>query len=142
MEDYRPKRPNALTRFDHFYFVTLAVNLATALAVLPRIEEEIARRPELAASGISVMSVFPALVGSFLLLLVPWFFISRLRSNVARWLLTIFVGLFAINSVMLLPTLATKGIDLLVTLANVALSIGTVSCLFVPEARSWFRRAG
>lgn len=132
-------RPKAIVRFEIFYLLSVVVGLvSTALNWNAGLEQVQQKSPE-------AVAFYPAMVAGgaaigILISLLLWYFTARRRSNIARWIVTVFFGLSILS---LLYTLSTGqfpgGVAGIVSVVSYALSAAGVFMLFQPDANAWFK---
>ena len=134
-------RPKSMLWFDRLFLGSVAVSLAGTIALLPEVQQMIDDGPLLAQTNVSVAAIVGQLAGMFFIILLLWFCVSRLRSRVARWIMTIFVLLFSLGVLLKGAALFDYGVvNAAFSIGNAVLSLLAVMCLFTSEARTWFFR--
>jgi VIT1/CCC1 family predicted Fe2+/Mn2+ transporter len=138
-----PDRPKDMTRFDQLLLTTLALNIAQILWTLPIVNDLLAKEPASANMGMSLFDVFSAQIGALLFVLGLWFFASRLRSNIARWIMTLF-ALGTLNTVatqlfMQQPAMMTMPMAIrFLAMSGAVLGLCAVWFLHTSQSRAWF----
>lgn len=134
-----PPRPRAMMIFDRLIFLVIAVDLIGLFISFPLLRRLLEADPAAARMGLSFEMVFGELVGAFLFLLGLWFCTSRLRSNIARWVLTGFMGLVALRCVTGAALyIALSPAYYAIALVSALLGLGALWFLFTPASRAWF----
>jgi hypothetical protein len=133
-------KPDSIIWFDRLYIGIVATNLASMLLLLPVIDQRLLNNPQAAAVGIGLEFLFGLAISVMIFSLILWFFVSRFRSNIAKWLVALLLihsswtGLVNIASVTDL-TLATGALNFL----HSVLGILTLYALFTSDSRAWFQ---
>ncbi len=135
-------RPWTMTWFDHAFGVTLALELLTLAACLPTLQSMMVRQPEFAAQGVGMEQVIYMLGFGLSLNIGLWFFTSRLRINVARWLFVLMLGSVVLGTpVQMAMTIATYPVYVAVLKAVLAVFYGFMLYLLVTgETNAWFKQ--
>lgn len=129
-------KPDSIRKFDLFYLGSLALGAVNTVLSLDMIEASARAQmgPEMEGmvSGIAMGS----LVLSIIISLILWFLISKMRIELIKWLLVLFLAWTAIT----LPEALGDGINLaeVVALVSAALQAVAIWFLFKPDAKAWF----
>lgn len=131
-------RPKSIQRFDMFYLGALALGLVnTALSWNATMER-------LNAEAATAAIATPMMVGSvaigFGISLLLWFFTSRMRSTIAKWIVVVFFVLGVLSLLFsLLNGQFPGGIGAAVSVIAIILQAVSVYMLFQPDAVAWFK---
>lgn len=131
-------RPKSIQRFDIFYLGALALGLvSTAIGWNTTMER---MQADAATAAIATPVMLGSVIVGFGISLLLWFFTSRMRSNIARWIVVIF---FVIGVLSLLFTLLNGaypgGVTGILSILSTALQAAAVVMLFKPDAVAWFK---
>lgn len=125
-----------MERFDLFYLTSLAVSAGGFFLGYQDTVDQM--NAELAGTGVSLGGgvLIGGLAFSLGISLLLWFFISKKRAVVAKWILIAFFALGLLS----LPTLIAQGFSIgnIVSLISYVLSAVAVWMLFQPDAKAWF----
>jgi uncharacterized membrane protein len=131
--------PDAMRWFDRLFFSTIACNLMTLYLSLPQLETRISGGPEVALAAVDFRTVFSKLVGAFLVLMLFWFCVARLRSRIAKWVFTLLAAGTTLSMIFNpAPSFAYGTTVAILSMANFALTVASAVCLHLPESRAWF----
>jgi hypothetical protein len=139
------ERPVDLIWFDRSQMLAFAISFAQIFLTLPVLRDLMEQDPVFGKMGMSFFDMFALLVSGCLFSMGLWFCASRLRSNIARWVLTlVYVSAVWTNVQQLMapPTLPIPmpvSIRLLAGLSTLIGSLG-VALLHTPAARDWFAK--
>lgn len=129
--------------FDRLYIGIVATNLASMLLLLPVIDQRLLNDPQAAAVGIGLEFLLGVMISVMIVSLFLWFLVSRLRSNIAKWLVAALLGHSSLTGLVNVATLtdltlATGSLNLLHSL------LGTLAlyALFTSDSRAWFQHKG
>jgi hypothetical protein len=139
------ERPRDLDWFDRLQMVAVAISLIHIFIALPFLRDLTEGDDSFAKFGLSIFDLFAWLVASFLFMIGLWFFASRMRSNIARWILTlVYVQTGWSNiSQLITPTQSSVVLPLsirILTGFGAVVGLAVVYFLFTPAARAWFAR--
>ena len=128
-------RPKSIVMFERVLLAALAIDLVNNLMNWEMISESLTDS-WIPPSSVMVLGValLPVIVG-----LIFWYFITRRRSRVAKWLMTLFVAIGVMGFVMTLMRVGSGALTPLVILAGIseAMKVFAVSRLFTREAEDW-----
>ena len=128
-------RPKSIVLFERVLLAALAIDLVNNLMNWSMISERLTDS-WIPPSSVMVLGValLPVIVG-----LIFWYFITRRRSRVAKWLMTLFVAIGVMGFVMTLMQAGDEALSPLVILAGIseAMKVFAVSRLFTREAKEW-----
>ncbi len=132
-------RPRSIILFEWLFLASIAASAVNLILGYGQMRDLWLSDPRIAQIGLGSGFLIGAAVFSFAIYLLLWFLIARKASNVAKWLLIVFIaiGLISLPSALTGPFSLEQGLGLLIY----ALEIAAVVCLFRPDARAWFRRA-
>ena len=129
-------RPKPIILFERLLFLALTIDLLNNLATWSHFSGSLMERGASPSPAlILLLCLASPLVG-----LAFWYFVAQRRSIIAKWLLTVFVGV----SVIGFAATALKGVPqegfVFFALAAVAalLKVAATSRLFTAEAKAWF----
>jgi len=114
-------RPKAIATFEWLFIASVILSLINIFVIAPG-------EGRLIEAAVAVLTIGLALV------------VSRMRSNVVRWILTVLTLLGVAGQGYLLATAGLAGAGGVVGLAVSALQIAAIAQLFRPEANGWFGR--
>jgi uncharacterized membrane protein len=131
--------PDAMRWFDRLFLSTIACNLLTLYLSLPGLETRISTGPEADLAAVDFRTVFDKLGGAFLVLMAIWFFVSRLRSRIAKWVLTVLAAGTTLSMIVNPGPLFAYGTTVaILSFFNFVLTAASAACLHLPESRAWF----
>jgi uncharacterized membrane protein len=129
-------RPKSIARFEGLSLVSVALGALAAILTrggsIPGAAERAAGATMLVAVTVIGLAISLALI----------LLTSRKASNVAKWLLIVFVALGAAMTLPQLGATASEGLVGVANVASVVLQIVAIFFLFTPEARAWFEGRG
>jgi hypothetical protein len=124
--------------FDMLYLGAIALGLVSTAIGWNTMKEGMQADPLTAAVATPVM-VGSVIIG-FGISLLLWFFTSRMRSTIAKWILTIFSVIGVLSLVFpMLNGAAPAGIPGILSIVSTVLQVAAVVMLFRPDAVAWFR---
>jgi uncharacterized membrane protein YeiB len=131
-------RPKSIQRFDIFYLAALALGLVnTALSWNTTMAT---MQAEASTAAIATPVMLGSLVIGFGISLLLWFFTSRKRSTIAKWILVVF---FVLGVLSLLFTLMNGqfpgGLPGVLSVVATVLQAAAIFMLFQPDAVAWFK---
>lgn len=132
-------RPASIRKFDMFYLGSLALGVVNFVfgfdMMTAQAEAQLAANPSLAGMDAGTIMIVSFVIG-LAINLGLWALISRLRIELVKWILVLFV-LWGLVS---LPALVSNGITLVSALSvlTYALQIAAIFYLFKPDAKAWF----
>jgi hypothetical protein len=130
--------PTAMVWFDRLFFALIACNLLTVFVSLPMLEAQTAQEGGQLATY-DFAHVMGALVFTFLILMLIWFFVSRCRSAIAKWIITVLAVGTALSNLMNPAKVFAFGPGVaMLTIIGALLGVASVLCLHAPESRYWF----
>ena len=129
-------RPSSIIWFERLFLASLIVSLVNFVLGYGQMRRLWLADPRLAQVGLGSGFLVGAAVLSFVIYLLLWFLIARKASNVAKWVLVVFIaiGLLSLPSAFTGPFSVAQGLGLLVYI----LEIAAIVCLFRADARAWF----
>ncbi|MGB3469256.1 MAG: hypothetical protein WBA51_00355, partial [Erythrobacter sp.] len=130
-------KPHSITMFDRIFFASLILGLLGYFLTYDVVAAQLTADPAMAAIGITPLP-FIIVTGAigFGINLLLWFFISKGRSAVAKWIFTVLVvlGLASLPfSLGDLPVLVIAN-----SLVAAVLQVAMLYFLFRPESKPWF----
>lgn len=131
-------RPKSIQRFDIFYLGALALGLVnTAFGWT----DTMARmQADASTAAIATPIMLGSVIIGFGISLLLWFFVSRMRSTIAKWILVVF---FVLGVLSLLFTLMNGqfpgGIVGVLSVVSTVLQAAAVFMLFQPDAVAWLK---
>ncbi|MFV0622886.1 hypothetical protein ACBY01_02590 [Sphingomonas sp. ac-8] len=131
-------RPKSIQRFDQFYLGALVVGLVNTAVTWNVTMAQLQAQP--ATAAIATPMIIGTTVLSIGISLLLWFFTSRMRSTVTKWIITVF---FVFGALMVVWSLLNGQFPsvigtVLALLATVMQGIA-VYMLFQPDAVAWFK---
>lgn len=136
-------RPKSIIIFDWLYLGLQALTLAISPFTIPQAEEMLRGNPATAQFGAAFGSIvhvimIASLVIGVIISLVLWYFVSRRRSNVAKWIIVAFTAYGALSAINVYvnqpPELHPP---LLTTLPLYLVYFAAIYCLFRKDAVAW-----
>lgn len=128
-------RPNSIIQFERFYLAAIGVDVVNTILSWTDWQERALLHPQM--FGEMTLPVTTAI--GFAVSLLLWFLIARRRSNVAKWLLTLFVLLALVWTVYAIPMgRYALGLSGLLGVFSTVLQAYAVWLLFRADARRWF----
>lgn len=129
-------RPYSMVLFDRFMLTTLAINLITLFQAFSLMES-------LGEKEWTIDRLIGWIVIGFLIMFGLWFCASRLRSNLARWILALISARVVLTFISSAPSsISLSPAYFFVGLLGVLASFASMCCLFVPASRTWFAAKG
>jgi hypothetical protein len=133
-------RPNSIVQFERLFLVQFAINIIVNVLTWDPNVAALARRGRIPAADAAMM--LGGFVGVVLLAqLALWYFAARRRSVVAKWILSVW---FVLGAVQLALQTFQLGFNLsplsLVSWAGFLIYAWAVSYLFKPDADEWFAK--
>jgi FtsH-binding integral membrane protein len=131
-------RPKSIQRFDIFYLGALALGLvSTAIGWNATMER---MQADAATAAIATPVMVGSIVIGFGISLLLWFFTSRMRSTIAKWILVLFSVLGVLSLVFtMLNGASPGGIPGILSIVSTVLQVAAVVMLFQPDAVAWFK---
>lgn len=129
-------RPKSIGLFDRLFLFSLAIGLLSTFLDFDKIEEKLRADPAMASLGLGSGAAIGAIAFVFGISILLWYLVAYRASNVAKWILVIFV---AVGAVLLVFNLGQVW-----ALANILSAIGklieiaAIAFLFRPDAKAWF----
>lgn len=134
-----PPRPRSMAVFDQLIILKLALDLVQLFQEFPMVQQLIAKEPMAAQAGMTFEATFTGLVFSFLSMIALWYVASRLRNNVARWILTVMCGRVLLASLIGAPVfIAFSPLCFATSLIGAVMGCVAVYFLFTPESKAWY----
>lgn len=129
-------RPNSILMFERLFLASLAGSLLGTVLTFDEVVNSVGADPALRNVGLGGGFVVGVMVVSFAVYLLLWYLIAHKASNVAKWILVVFI---AIGVIMAVPSLAGPfGAMQYLGLAICALQVAAVVFLFRADAAAWF----
>lgn len=135
-------RPQSIVRFEQAYLASVLVGLINFAVTWTNKMEAVARdprfagNPQMAQMG-GTMMIGTVVIGVLISLLL-WYLVARRGSEVAKWILVVFLLLSAIGVAMAVSQFAAIGaLSAALTLLAFALNAFAVWQLFQPDAKAW-----
>lgn len=131
-------RPKSIQRFDIFYLGALALGLiSTAIGWNATMER---MQADAATAAIATPVMLGSVIVGFGISLLLWFFTSRMRSNIAKWIIVIFFVIGVLSLVFtILNGSSPAGIPGILSILSTVLQAVAVFMLFKPDAVAWFK---
>ncbi|MCP3728971.1 hypothetical protein M9978_00870 [Sphingomonas sp. MG17] len=137
-------RPQSIINFERAYLasvlvglINLAVSWNTKIATMEN-DPRFSGNPQMAQIGSGMMIGMAAL--GVLISLLLWYFAARRGSEVAKWILVVFLAFSAVGVASSLAQFAVVGaVSTGLALLAFALNAYAVWMLFKPDAKAWMR---
>lgn len=130
-------RPKSIIMFERLFLASLvlgALNFALSYEEATALLENDAGARKLGLGSGFLVGITAVSTVVYLLL---WFLVARMASNIAKWILVVFVGLGVLSA--LPATMGTWNVTLVLSLVVYALEVLALVYLFRPEAKAWLR---
>lgn len=128
-------RPKSIVMFERLFLASLALaalNFALSYEDAAALIANDAGAQKMGLGGGFLIGVTAVSTAIYLLL---WFLVARMASNIAKWILVVFVGLGVLSA---LPALTgTWNATLVLSLVVYALEVLALVYLFRPDAKAW-----
>jgi hypothetical protein len=131
-------RPNSIILFERLFLASLALSAIASVISYDAVLAELNRDPAMEQLGLGGGFVIGMLALGMAIYLLLWFLIVRKASNVAKWVLVVFVAIGLLSFAASLPSF-TLDVNSLLALASYALEVAGVACLFRSDAVAWLR---
>ena len=130
-------RPESVVMFERLFLLSLALSAGALVVGYDDMMRAVLSDPSMRQFGFGSGLIIGMIVASFAVYLLLWWLIARRASNVAKWILVVFValGLASLPAVLTGP----MSVLLLLNLAVYALEVAAVVFLFRADAKAWFR---
>ena len=130
-------RPESVVMFERLFLLSLALSAGALVVGYDDMMRAVLSDPSMRQFGFGSGLIIGMIVASFAVYLLLWWLIARRASNVAKWILVVFValGLASLPAVLTGP----MSVLLLLNLAVYALEVAAVVFLFHADAKAWFR---
>jgi hypothetical protein len=125
--------------FERLFLASLALSLLGSIVAFDAIVEEMTRDPGVQQMGLGGGFVAGVLAIGLAIYVLLWFLIARKASNVAKWILVVFVAIGVISLLVSLAKGFTADLPTLLGLVNYVLEIAAVSFLFRSDAVAWLK---
>lgn len=125
--------------FERLFLASLALSLLGSIVAFDAIVEEMTRDPGVQQMGLGSGFVAGVLAIGLAIYVLLWFLIARKASNVAKWILLVFVAIGVISLLVSLAKGFTADLPTLLGLVNYVLEIAAVSFLFRSDAVAWLK---
>lgn len=137
-------RPKSIVQFQWVYLAFLA---ASAIGMIVNWSEAVAQlevNPGVEQIGLDTMITFTIVLSalSYAISLLLWWLAAWKRSEVAKWIITIFFVLFQVLGLLygLAAVGFTPNLTLLIAVVCLVLNAYAVWLLFQPDAIAWFKK--
>lgn len=130
-------RPKSIVMFERLFLASLvlgALNFALSYEEATVLLANDAGARKLGLGGGFLIGITAVSTAVYLLL---WFLAARMASNIAKWILVVFVGLGVLSA--LPATMGTWNVTLALSLVVYALEVLALVYLFRPDAKAWLR---
>jgi len=130
-------RPESVITFERLFLLSLAISAGTIVVGFDAMMRAVLNDPGVQQLGLGSGVIIGVIAASYAVYLLLWWLIARRASNVAKWILVVFVALGLIS----LPTTLGGPISVLLVLnlAVYALEVAALVFLFRADAKAWFR---
>jgi hypothetical protein len=130
-------RPHSIVMFERLFLASLALSLLGSLLAFDAVVDEMTRDPAVQQMGLGGGFVGAVLAIGLVVYLLLWFLIARKASNIAKWILVVFVAIGVISLLVSMTQGFTADLPTLLGLVNYALELAAVSFLFRSDAVAW-----
>lgn len=133
-------RPQSIVMFERLFLASLALGVANFFLTYSDAVELISKDAAAQQFGLGGGFLIGIVAVSFAVYLLLWFMIARRASNVAKWILVVFVAFGVLSA---LPALTGEwNLTLMLSLVAYALEVVAVVNLFRPDAKAWLGGKG
>lgn len=133
-------RPQSIVMFERLFLASLVLSVLSFLMDYGTMTEMMQNDAAARQLGLGTGFMVTVAVVGYALYLLLWYLIARRASNLAKWILVVFVALGVIT---LLGTLSsTWTVSKIIGLAVYALEIAAIVHLFRPDAKAWLSDKG
>lgn len=133
-------RPQSIVMFERLFLASLALSLLGFIMDYGAMADMMQNDPAAQQLGLGNGFMISIAVVGYALYLLLWYLIARRASNVAKWVLVVFVALGVITLLGSLSSAWT--LSKIIGLAVYALEIAAVVHLFRPDAKAWLGGKG
>lgn len=129
-------RPQSIIWFERCFLGAIGIGLVNSALNWSKIQAAVDATPGATAlpSGFMAGTIIAGLIINLLL----WFFAARRGSNVAKWIIVVFVGLGFIAVLRSLVSVVAAPTTNIFTYVALALQVVGLWMLFRPDAKAWF----
>ena len=136
-------RPNSIRQFDRYFLASIALGLFNSVLSASDSLAMLNSDPATAQAGFSLAFVITTSVFVLGMPLLLWFFISRMASNVAKWILVVMTVLGLLMLPLMLPRMMEyKTATLVITGVLTLLQLFAITFLFRADAKAWLESRG
>lgn len=134
-------KPDSIRKFDIFYLACVALGVASSLLNYEAQVASVGRLwQDAGIADAAGIFVFVSLGIAFVINLLLWFLVSRLRMGWVKWVLVVFVAYSAIT--MAAAASMGMGSVSITGVITTLLKAIAVFFLFQPDAKEWFATKG
>jgi hypothetical protein len=127
-------RPRSIVMFERLFLASLVVSAVSSVLVYNTFVAD----PAMQELGFGTPFLVGAFAFSFGLYLLLWFLIARKASNIAKWILVVFLALGVVSYAASLTIEFTPGAGEVLGLLAYVLEVAAVVFLFRTDAADWF----
>ena len=128
-------RPKSIVMFERLFLASLVLGLLNFLLSYQDAAALVANDTGAQKLGLGGGFLIGITAVSTVVYLLLWFLVARMASNIAKWVLVVFVGLGVLAA---LPALAGAwSVALALSLVVYALEVLALVYLFRPDAKAW-----
>ncbi|MBV7258643.1 hypothetical protein [Erythrobacter crassostreae] len=131
-------KPRSIQMFDKLFWISVILGFVYLAVTWSDLSAELEAEPEFAAIAFGAAIV--GLVFGYGVSILLWFLISKKANNVARWIYIVLTALGVVITGVTLFELSTN--ELIISIAQTALTVATIVFLVLPDAAAWFDRKG
>ena len=128
-------RPQSIIMFERLFLASLVVSAVSAAIVYDELVNLFANDPGMEQLGLGAGFVTALVGASFAIYLLLWYLIARKASNLAKWILVVFVAIGAATALRALAGPWTLSVAL--NFAVYALEVAALAFLFRDDAKAW-----
>ncbi len=133
-------RPQSIRYFDYLFLGGMVLGILNTVFSFGETMAIVAADPATQALGDPLVFIVFTLVFSFGINLLLWFFISRKKSTIAKWILVVFMAIGVLGMPSSLATLSTIPATIAVVITLIQLA--AIIMLFRADAKAWFASKG
>ena len=134
-------RPHSIILFERIYWVSIAIATVSGVWTLSHIDQ--VTPPDVPLAIVAIMPLIAAVIlaSAIGINVALWYFVARRRSNVARWIFTVLVGLALVAWLrrLIMTDTAMASLAQIGAAVRFLLQIACVWLLFRHDAEHWFR---
>ena len=132
-------RPHSIVMFERLFLASLALSLLASILAFDAVVDEMTRDPAVQQMGLGGGFAAGVLAIGLAIYLLLWFLIAHKASNIAKWILVVFVAVGVISLLISVTQAFTADLPTLLGLVTYALELAAVAFLFRSDAVAWLR---